>query len=250
MKSKTYYCPKCGVELGVGPKFNRKKCCDACNPNIKDWSKITLEETREKRNYQINSRIRELARKVFEKSGIEKKCVNCGYDKHIEICHIKGISEFDGNTPISEINDINNIIALCPNCHWELDHNILIFDSNWLPQQYNKSRVEEYNKQHTKSLIEAKQIQLEEKENFCIGCGVKIGMTAHRCVSCLGLYHRKVDRPSREELKDLIKNQSFLSLGKQFGVSDNAIRKWCIDYYLPNKKSEIKKYSDEEWNKL
>lgn len=247
---KMYYCPKCGVELGVGPKFSRKRCCDSCNPNIVDWDNITLEETREKRNYQINSRIRELARVAFERSGIEKKCVNCGYKKHVEICHIKGISEFNGQTPISEINDINNLISLCPNCHWELDHNILNFNVEWVPEEYNKIKVDEYNKQHTQTLIDAKKNQVEKKENFCIDCGIKIGITAHRCSSCLGLCHRRIERPSRDELKDFVRNQSFVSIGKQFGVSDNAIRKWCLDNSLPTTKGRIKQYSDEEWGKI
>ena len=32
-----------------------------------------------------------------------------------------------------------------------------------------------------------------------------------------------------------------------FSVSDNAIRKWCKNYNLPYKKTEIKNYTDEEW---
>lgn len=33
-------------------------------------------------------------------------------------------------------------------------------------------------------------------------------------------------------------------------MTDNAIKKWCIKYQLPSKKSEIKKYSDKEWNNI
>jgi hypothetical protein len=35
-----------------------------------------------------------------------------------------------------------------------------------------------------------------------------------------------------------------------YDVSDNAIRKWCDAYNLPRKKSEIKKISDEDWEKI
>ena len=59
-----------------------------------------------------------------------------------------------------------------------------------------------------------------------------------------------MDRPTREELKNLIRNESFLSIGKKYGVSDNAIRKWCIAENLPSKKTEIKMYTDEEWSKI
>ena len=55
---------------------------------------------------------------------------------------------------------------------------------------------------------------------------------------------------SREDLKHLIRTTPFLTIGKQFGVSDNAIRKWCDKYKLPRKVSEIKKYTDEEWEDI
>lgn len=59
--------------------------------------------------------------------------------------------------------------------------------------------------------------------------------------------NRTVKRPSRDELKQLIRTKSFLQIGKMYGVSDNAIRKWCDFEKLPRKKNEINKYTDEEW---
>ncbi len=52
---------------------------------------------------------------------------------------------------------------------------------------------------------------------------------------------------TREELKEMIRTESFLSIGKRFEVSDNAIRKWCVRYNLPKTKKEILNFSDEEW---
>ena len=40
---------------------------------------------------------------------------------------------------------------------------------------------------------------------------------------------------------------SFEAIGRDYGVSGNAIKKWCISYELPFKKSDIKKYSNEDW---
>lgn len=51
-----------------------------------------------------------------------KYCNVCGYDKHYEVCHIKSIASFKSNTSVSIINDLTNLIALCPNCHWEHDN--------------------------------------------------------------------------------------------------------------------------------
>lgn len=52
----------------------------------------------------------------------ESPCQNCGYDKHTEVCHIKDISTFSEDTLISVVNSPDNLVRLCPNCHWEFDH--------------------------------------------------------------------------------------------------------------------------------
>lgn len=122
-EKKGYYCTKCGELLGYGYKeFGRKLYCENCNPNTIKWDTATLKEVKEKREYQKYSRIRALARKKFFKETNIKTCQFCGYDKHIEVCHIKGINEFPDNTTIAEINDLTNMIGLCPNCHWEFDN--------------------------------------------------------------------------------------------------------------------------------
>jgi hypothetical protein len=35
-----------------------------------------------------------------------------------------------------------------------------------------------------------------------------------------------------------------------FGVTDNTIRKWCDAENLPRKATDIKQYSDTEWEKI
>lgn len=55
---------------------------------------------------------------------------------------------------------------------------------------------------------------------------------------------------TREELKKLIRTVPFTTIGTQYGMSDNAIRKWCDKFNLPRKKSEILSYSNEEWEKI
>lgn len=86
--------------------------------------------------------------------------------------------------------------------------------------------------------------------HFCIDCGAKINSGAKRCKKCDAIAQRKVKRPEREELKNLIRNNSFAALGRMFGVTDNTIRKWCKRVGLPTKTKEIKSISDEEWEQL
>jgi predicted restriction endonuclease len=87
----------------------------------KDWTKITLKQLKSKAKYQAHARIRELARKTYKQSTKQKFCI-CGYRRHYQVCHIKSINSFSDSTYISTINDLNNLIALCPTHHWELDH--------------------------------------------------------------------------------------------------------------------------------
>ena len=89
-----------------------------------------------------------------------------------------------------------------------------------------------------------------KKRYFCIDCGKEISKGSLRCVDCENK-HRTIPLDkmpiTREELKNLIRIQSFTTIAKQYGISDNAIRRWCDKFNLPRKKSEIKKYTDEEW---
>lgn len=85
---------------------------------------LTKEELfKRRKNWQsARSSITNLARKIYAKSNKPKCCSKCGYDKHYQIAHIKGVSEFSNKATVEEINNIDNLVALCPNCHWEFDN--------------------------------------------------------------------------------------------------------------------------------
>lgn len=123
-EGKKYYCQKCQQLIGVGYKeYSRRKYCDKCGSSTIDWDTVTYGETKDKRLYQKHSRIRVLAQKVYQqKTNGNQKCEHCGYDKHIEVCHIKPINSFADDSKITEINAYDNLIGLCPNCHWEFDN--------------------------------------------------------------------------------------------------------------------------------
>lgn len=58
-----------------------------------------------------------------------KSCVRCSWPHHVEVCHIKPISDFNSNALLSEVNNPNNLILLCPNCHWLFDKNKAVFNT-------------------------------------------------------------------------------------------------------------------------
>ena len=68
-----------------------------------------------------NVKIRSLARTWLSHLK-EMPCAKCGYNLHVELAHIKAISEFSGDTQLSVVNSEKNVIQLCPNCHWEFDN--------------------------------------------------------------------------------------------------------------------------------
>ena len=93
-------------------------------------------------------------------------------------------------------------------------------------------------------------LQKQSVQSYCIDCGCKISKDAVRCSKCDHLQQRRAVRPSRNELKQLIRTKSFTAIGRQYGVTDNTIRKWCQSEALPSKAKEIKAYSDLDWEKI
>lgn len=120
-------------------------------------------------------------------------------------------------------NRLENLRWVCPNCNQQLE-----------TTGFHKMRV----------------TNQEEKVNHCLDCGAVISLQYQYCHTCAMKHRRKTERPTREELKLLIRTQTFTQLSKDFGVSDKAIVKWCINYNLPSRKKDINQYSDIEWEKI
>lgn len=117
---------------------NHKKVCPKCNKNIIAYKSKTCRSCVKHKGdailgdilygetYNSNSfsLIRWRARKSVSEE-LSNGCSICGYSKHVEVCHIKPVKDFTKNTRLSEVNDRNNLIILCPNCHWEFDNGFI-----------------------------------------------------------------------------------------------------------------------------
>ena len=161
-------------------------------------------------------------RKWFlKKQDIEYKCSICGQEPiwqnkplTLILDHINGVNNDDR---------LENLRWVCPNCNIQLP----------TTGSRNRKNVREH--------------------FYCIDCGKEVSKNSTRCMACAAKYRiiPEEEMPvSREELKVLIRTKPFTQIGKQFGVSDNAVRKWCDKYGLPRKVNDIKQYSDEEWLKM
>jgi len=78
-------------------------------------------------NWKVaRAQIQTHARQIYLTSNKCKECVTCNYSRHIEVCHIKAVKDFSKQSNIIEdVNNINNLTALCPTHHWEFDNGFL-----------------------------------------------------------------------------------------------------------------------------
>lgn len=91
------------------------------------WKNRTIGEYRNKTSVVgkhpswVHAHVRQFARSWL-KSMTDLPCAHCGYDKHVELAHIKDVVSFPDDALLSEVNSPDNVIQLCPNCHWEFDN--------------------------------------------------------------------------------------------------------------------------------
>ena len=71
------------------------------------------------------NRLRKHARETLCRFNVPKKCFICGFDIHVEVCHIKSISSFPDDTKVSVVNSFDNLVYLCPNHHWMFDNKLV-----------------------------------------------------------------------------------------------------------------------------
>lgn len=119
-------CSVCGKPIA---RPGKTKMCRSCfHQSVSEISASTTKgEIRERRRHYQSFRnsIRVSAQKSFIRSGRRQVCSICGYDKHVDVAHIKPVSEFPDTATIMEINHPDNLTPLCPNHHWEYDHGMI-----------------------------------------------------------------------------------------------------------------------------
>lgn len=152
-----------------------------------------------------------LKRRLINENILDNRCSVCGLDGNWNGKPITMI--LDHINGINNDNRINNLRLVCPNCNSQL------------PTHAGR------NVKHKLSVT------------TCIDCGINISRRCKRCKSCDSKYrvglNRKVIRPSKTELFSLLKKETYTSVAKKFGVSDNTIRKWVISYGADPKKIKI-----------
>lgn len=91
--------------------------------------------------------------------------------------------------------------------------------------------------------------QIIDKQHYqCANCGAEITRKATLCIECARKKSRKVERPEAKELFEYLVsiNGNFSQAGRHFGVTDNAIRKWCKAYNIPSTSSDYKNLNTKD----
>ena len=137
----------------------------------------------------------------------EQRCELCGQGEHwrgrtlaLILDHINGIA-----------NDhrLENLRIVCPNCAATLDTHC-----------GRKNRRPPRPCARCGCEFEAKRAE----QRYCSrSCGQRVAWTNRKS-------QRKVERPPYEQLLAEIAASSYLAVGRKYGVSDNAIRKWVRQY--------------------
>jgi len=133
-----------------------------------------------------------LKERIIKNKMIDYKCDECGNDGKWN--GEKLSLHLEHKNGVNDDNRLINLTFLCPNCH---------------------SQTKTYSGKNKK----------RKEKNKC-ECGREIFKTSKICLECNSIKNRRVERPTIEKLKEEVAEFGLKAIGRKYGVSDNAIRKW------------------------
>ena len=153
-------------------------------------------------------------------------CEICGYNKNLaalEFHHIdKDTKESQlesrtlSNSNMSWImSEFEKCMVLCANCHREVHSPDLMIENV-------SKKIEKYDLEKSDKWITL----AEPKKYNCSDCGCEISKWGNKCKECAHKSRRKVDRPEKSVIFEMVTNEGYSSVARKFGVTDNTVRKW------------------------
>jgi hypothetical protein len=206
MSKEKKLCRRCGEEKTTN-FFYRKRTENRYGPYCKDCTRK-----------QAMLRQRTLKLECVKYKG--GKCEICGYDKCVYALEFHHSNPEKKEFNISRIKstifsiriktELDKCTMLCSNCHRE--------------EHYGDA--ESYESLTLVSDIYDVERGKGRKTYFCVDCNTRIsGAKATRCRKCHLKTTEVITWPSVEEIRKLLKTNSYRGVGRILGVSDNAIKK-------------------------
>ena len=183
-------------------------------------------------------------RKKLKKDLVEYKggkCEKCGYNKCIAAMDFHHINPKEKDFAVSKNGhtksweklkkEADKCILVCANCHRELHEELNGYKDKREIRQYTYK----VNQQSSPSRIK-KSKQLQK----CKLCNSGTYNKTYCSDKCSKLAKRKVDRPTKEQLIEILKDHNWTKTAKMFGVSDVAVRKWAKQYGINTNRKELR----------
>lgn len=176
------------------------------------------------------------------------KCQMCGYDECAAAMDFHHINPDEKELKIGSslyrswdliCNELKKCALLCANCHRK--YHALNLSIKFV-SPFDEVKAE----QISKGIVELRT----KHYKTCKICGKTIDDSSCYCKQCYDILQQKQKRPSRDELKLMIRNMPIQQIANQYNVSWPTIKKWCLKYGLPGTKKEINSYNNTEWKTI
>jgi hypothetical protein len=251
-------CKKCGNRFpnrvkidGIYKIINRRVYCLDCSPfgkhNTKRLDGSAREIKKGERRHLHQKEIRYYRKKALVDL-LGGKCEICGYDKCLNSLNFHHVMESDKKMNLSRHNFTNTnrfalleevckTILVCSNCHGEVNngvHKDLVdkWKNNYENRKTllrNKISTDQNNILSFRVVIPVIRNCKYCKKEFEIKCDEQ-KYCSHKCCE---IDSRKVkDRPSKEEMGELINSMSWSAIGRKYGVCGVTIKNWAGQYGL------------------
>lgn len=208
------------------PEGREATCCDCGKKYIYNREKGSSKK-------RCNSCIVNKRRFEIKKNSVDYlggECCICGYNKCISALEFHHIDPEEKKFSISSHHcrswksikeELDKCVLLCSNHHREVEAKMISVEN--LKIKRFPEKVKDYED----------KIRRKRKVKKCKECSEEIKSKGSLCVKCSRINQRKVkNRPSKINLKEMIKNMNWCEIGRKYGVSDNAVRKWARGYDL------------------
>lgn len=212
---KTRNCPQCGKLRKIGKQISKiGETCYSCHTA----------------NWRRNTKIRSVAYKGGS-------CIVCGFDKYQGSMDFHHLDPSEKEFTISAkdikfetiLNELDKCVLLCKNCHSAIHSDELELTAEHLSRNPSKEEglkmlkevyPEFFEEPESKSL----KIKTGPKKYYC-DCGTEIQSASTQCMSCYAKSQEVIEWPPIEVLIAMVAKSNYSAVGRELGVSDNAVRK-------------------------